>query len=105
MGHYSYSTALMTDSAKSIVRIVESVRTRFADGIRQMIGVTHFVSKNLTHDYDHLQAGFAYLVESELMRERGVAVIETEEARAIAEELRLSNAELESRGCTANRER
>jgi hypothetical protein len=72
---------------RDIVGIVQATRRRFAGGIRQIVGVTHFVSKNLTHDFDYYQAGFAHLLESALIAPPGVAVIETEEARAISEEL------------------
>jgi len=76
---------------------VEETRRRFAAGIRQLIGVTHLLSKNFLHDYDHLQAGYAYLLETALMGFPGVAVIETEEAQAIARELEIAGAALEDR--------
>jgi hypothetical protein len=92
-----YSPALSADALRKIVRVAELVRSQFNGGIRQVIGVTHFVSKSLTHDDDHLQAGFARLIESELMRQPGVAVIEIEEARTIAQELAVTGGNLEGR--------
>ena len=42
------------------------------------------------HDYDPLQKKYAQLLSGTLMLQDGVAVIEIEEARAIAQELSLS---------------
>ncbi len=77
--------------------IVAEVRRHFAGGIKQIIGVTPFVSRNLTHDYDHLQAGYACLLENALWIQPGVAVLETEEARAIGQELQHTGAKLKGR--------
>jgi tetratricopeptide (TPR) repeat protein len=78
--------ALAAECASAILQ----TRRKFAAGIERVIGVTHFLSQNLTHDYDHLQGGFAALLENSLRGFPGVAVIEIEEARAIAQELRLN---------------
>ena len=76
--------------AKQCASLVRQTRQHFAAGIKQIVGVTHFVSKNLTHDYDNLQAGYTYLLENALLSFPGVAVIETEEAQAIGRELSLA---------------
>jgi hypothetical protein len=49
------------------------------------VGVSHFLSKNLVHHYDHRQAGYGYLLQHALARHPGTAVLEIEEARAIAQ--------------------
>ena len=77
--------------------LVDQTRSHFAGGVEQVIAVTPFLSKNLTHDYDHLQAGYAYLVESALMSYPGTAVVETEEARTIRRELEVTGSELNDR--------
>lgn len=79
------------------VRLVDDTRRRFASGIRQLIGVTHLLSKNLVHDYDHLQTGYAHLLEAALVSFPGVATVELEEARAIGRELDLASEGIENR--------
>ena len=76
---------------------IDQTRRHFAGGLRQVIGVTPFLSKSLTHDHDHLQAGYAYLLQSSLMSIPGVAVVEVEEGRAIGRERALAGADLEGR--------
>lgn len=83
-------------SARDVARIVEQTRRRFAGGIRQIIGIPHFLSKNL-YQYDHCQAGYANLVANVLIAVPGVAVIETEEAQSISRELLLSGNGLKDR--------
>lgn len=75
---------------RKIAELVTDTRRRFSGGVEYLVGVPHFVSKNLVHDYDHLQAGYAHLLEAALLKYPGVAVIETEEARAIHTELSLA---------------
>lgn len=73
--------------AAAVRGVVERTRIRFADGIRAIIGIPHFVSRNFGHEYDPLQAGFAQVLANALMTVPGIAVIEVEEARAISAEL------------------
>jgi len=63
--------------------VVRETRQHYAKGVRHLIAVTPFLSKNFTHDYDHLQAGYKGLVENALSVYPGVAVLEIDEARAI----------------------
>ncbi len=74
------------DASRRVVQAVERAQRRFPSGIEKVIGLSHFVCRNFTHDYDRYQAGFAYLLESGLSRMPGVAVIETEQARSIRRE-------------------
>lgn len=69
-----------------LVEIVGCTLEQFKMGVIQVIGVSNFVSRNLVHDYDHLQAGYVYLLQNALSSSPGVAVIEVEEARSIARE-------------------
>jgi len=76
-------------AATVAARVLET-RERFSGGIRQVLGVPAFVSRNLTHDYDRFQAGYANLLAGALMSLPGVAVIETAEAREIGREIALA---------------
>jgi hypothetical protein len=71
---------------------VQETRARFADGIRSVFGVPPFVCRNLTHDYDGLQTGYACLLSEALMSLPGVAVIETAEAQQIGREIGVTGA-------------
>ncbi len=77
--------------AENVVQQVSRVQQRFTDGIKQVYGVMPFVSKNLTHDYDHLQRGYSALLTKVLSLQHGVAVIEVEEAREFTSEIGLTN--------------
>ena len=76
-------------TARSVAAEMDRVRVHFADGIRLVIGVTPFVSRNLEHQHDHWQSCYAELLSNSLAGQPGVAVIEVEEARAILKELTL----------------
>ena len=62
------------------------VAAQHGTGKLRVIGLSPFKSNNLVHDYDHLQASFAHLLASALLAVPNVAVVETEEAVAIAAE-------------------
>lgn len=74
-----------------LLGLINETRSRFPSGIKHVFGVPHFVSRNLVHDYDHLQAGFANLLGNALASMPGVAVIETEEAHRIRREINLTD--------------
>lgn len=95
--YLSYDRQRPDELAKQCVKRVNDTRRRFPQGIERTIGVTQFLSKNFVHDYDHLQSGYAGLLASALTAFPGVAVIEIEEARAIAEEIKRSGDELADR--------
>lgn len=73
----------------AVVAAVGQMQRRFPEGVARIVGVSHFVSRNLVHDYDHRQAGYAYLLQHALALHTGTAVLEIEEARAVAQELSL----------------
>lgn len=77
-------------AAATILADIRRCRTRFADGVTQVFGVPPFVSRSLTHQYDHLQRGYAELLAEALGNRKGTAVIEVEEARQIAREAALA---------------
>jgi hypothetical protein len=73
--------------AKAVVEMARETREHFVGGVKWVVAVPHFLSKDLTHDFDHLQSGFASLLETALSAAPGVAVLETEEATSIGKEL------------------
>jgi hypothetical protein len=88
-----YDPAAGADVAQQCAEVIAEVREHFAGGIRQIVGVSPFLSKDLVHDYDRFQIAFARLLESGLMAIPQVAVIEVEEARAIGRETALAGSE------------
>jgi len=92
-----YDRQKLDELAKQCTQNVNETRRRFAKGIERTISVTQFLSKNFAHDYDHLQSGYAGLLANALTAFPGVAVIEIEEARAIAAELKRSGNDLAER--------
>lgn len=83
--------------AKDLALAITETRRRFPDGVQQIIGVGPFLSKNLLHDYDYLQRGYATLLMESLLETPGLAVLELEEYRALGEELSLNATRLEER--------
>ncbi|MBC7821148.1 MAG: hypothetical protein IAG10_30035, partial [Planctomycetaceae bacterium] len=84
-------------TAQSVAAEMERVRVHFADGVRLVIGVTPFVSRNLEHQHDHWQSRYAELLSNSLAGQPGVAVIEVEEARVLLRELSLTSDDAVSR--------
>ena len=81
------------EAGKAIVSAIQNVRKHFAQGVKRVYGVPPFVSRCLTHEYDHLQRGYSSLLANALSQQPGVAVIEVEEARQIAREIGLTSGE------------
>lgn len=78
------------ETAEWVAASLAATRARFQSGVKRLIAVPPLLSKNLTPEHDHLQAGYAALVAHSLGRQPGVAVVEIEEARAIGRELQLA---------------
>ena len=97
----TFETAIAKPSlertAQSVAAEMERVRSHFADGVRLVIGVTPFISRNLEHQHDHWQSRYAELLSNSLAGQPGVAVIEVEEARALLRELSLTSDDSVSR--------
>jgi hypothetical protein len=86
LGHAASPFGDIEHSVSDVAKALKRVRKRFADGIRCTVGVLPFVSDDLTHEFDQLQMGLCRLLQESLFGIPGVAVIEVEEARAIAQE-------------------
>src|SRR5207249_7319717 len=95
--HFSFSADGVDRLAREAAQAVEETQQRFARGVERIIAVMPFVSRNLTHDFDHQQSGYAVLLQSSLADTPGVAVLEVEEARQIQQELNVAGAELGQR--------
>ena len=81
----------------NIAAEIERTRTKFARGVEQIIAVSPFLSKSLTHEFDHLQFGLAGLLGQALSEQPGTAVLEIEEARAIGIELERTGGNIQDR--------
>ncbi len=90
MGWVLFNESNLEEISADIAKTANETLIRFKDGVKQIIGVPHFMSKNLVHDYDHLQASYAFLLQNALSLSDGVAVIEIEEAQAIRRESELA---------------
>lgn len=87
VGYLSADSQSLEQIASQCAEWVRRVRQRYAGGVRRIVAVAPLVSENLTHDYDYLETAYARLLQSSLLSMPGVAVLEIEEARHIAEEL------------------
>ncbi len=74
-----------------ISKVITETRGRYPNGVQRVVGVTHFISKTLVHDFDYLQAGYSHLLESSFSALPNTAVLETEEAKAIQQELSIGS--------------
>ncbi len=95
--HFPIVEGKADEAVSRCTAAINATRERFPAGVQQMIGVPPFVSRNLTHDYDHLQSAYASLVAESLRAQPGVAVIEIDEAQEIRKELALAGDRLEQR--------
>ena len=86
----SGSTDLDKATDEVVRRVGETLR-RYPNGVKQIVGVSHFRSRCLTHAYDCYQTSCAELLAQVLSQRPGVAVLEIEEARAISAELALTS--------------
>jgi hypothetical protein len=90
IGWVPFEKDRLEDTCRELAKAVQDTLDRFREGVRQIIGVSYFVSRNLVHDYDHLQAGYTNLLGNALSLLPGIAVIEIEEARSIRLEEQLA---------------
>lgn len=77
-------------ASRQIATLLSQALDRFSRGVTLVVAVPPFYSRNLTHRFDHFQAAYARVAEVEAARRPGCAVVELDEARAIAEELATS---------------
>ncbi len=77
----------------SIVPELDLTLAKLVSPQRLVCAVPAFTNRDLTRQYDHLQNAYARMLESLLLQMPGVIVVETAEARAIAQEMMLSGRE------------
>ncbi|HLQ47170.1 MAG TPA: hypothetical protein VK137_20670, partial [Planctomycetaceae bacterium] len=87
MDYFPFAADSVERQVQDVADAVEETRKQFARGVELIVAVSPFLSKNLTHEFDHLQFGFAALLGEGLSERPGVAVLEIEETRALGEEL------------------
>ncbi len=69
---------------------VDATIAHVGGGLKYVIGVTPFLSKDDDYQHAHLQQAYSQLLQQALLSVPRVAVIEIEEARAIANELAIA---------------
>lgn len=84
---FELDKARLDQIVSDIAGEVEKTRVKFARGVQRIVAVSPFLSKSLSHEFDHLQFGFAGLLGQAISEQPGTAVLEIEEARAIGLEL------------------
>ena len=88
---FPYKADHADEAGKATVAAIEQTRRRFRNGVQRVYAVAPFVSRDLGHQYDHLQRGCASLLGGALGSRDGVAVVEIDEARQIAREIGLTD--------------
>lgn len=63
---------------------------KYGETITEICAIPPFVSNDLMHRNDHLQEGYARLVEQALLQQKGLVVVELAEARALSNEQTLT---------------
>lgn len=77
--------------AASLQSAFNAALARFRQNIRQIIAVPPFASQDLTHDFDYLEEAYPRLIGQALLQRPGVLVVEISEAKALTDELTLTN--------------
>ncbi len=80
-----------------IIQLIQATNQHYADGIKAVVGVAPLTPENLEQGDDSLSTTYRDLLQGELSLLPGVAVIEMDEARAIAGEVSISGGDVGSR--------
>jgi len=80
-----------------VVDLIHHCSRHYAKGVKAVVGVAPFTPGNLEHDYDSLSTTYRDLLQGKLSLLPGVAVIEMDEARAIAAEIAIGGSKVKSR--------
>ena len=78
---------------RCVARLGE-VRRQHESGVRRIVCVTDFVSRNVQNTFAYMQAACGQLLRERLLRVPGVAVVELDEAEAIGRERQLQGTEI-----------
>lgn len=98
--HFPLKGAKHDELIRSIAEALADVRKQYDKGLQRVFGVSPLISRNLTHDFDHLQAGLAHVLMSRLSTVPGTAVLELEEAQHLRKELELKGDTIKDRPVT-----
>ncbi|MEX2608241.1 MAG: CsgG/HfaB family protein [Kiritimatiellia bacterium] len=77
-----------------LVATVRETLARFPNRVETVVTVSDFISRDLEFDYSHLQKDLAELLREALSVHQGIAVVEIEEARSIADEMALHDGDV-----------
>jgi hypothetical protein len=99
---FTFKEHQLDDTCTPCAALIDATRARYRQGIRQIIVVSPFLSKNLLRTHDHLQVAFSTLLETALLGFPGVAVVEIQEAHAIRQELNITATQIRERPVLLN---
>lgn len=77
-------------AAEALAPLIKESLLRARTPVTEIVAVPRLVNQSLTHEQDYLGDTIARLIQRDLLVKPGVAVIELEEARALARETELS---------------
>jgi len=80
-----------------LIRLIQTTNQHYAGGIKAVVGVAPLTPENLEQGDDHLSTTYRDLLQGEFSLLPGVAVIELDEARAIAAEMAISGGDVGAR--------
>ncbi len=73
-------------TSRAIAAALAELQAHYSGGIHKVAAVPPFVSRTLSHDYDHLSYGLANVLISALLAQPGVAVVELEDLESLRRE-------------------
>ncbi|MDA0807497.1 MAG: hypothetical protein O2945_07485 [Planctomycetota bacterium] len=94
---FAFSEPRIDELADQVTDTVSETLARFPSGVQRLVTVSPFLSKDFSHDFDHLQNACAAWLSEVIAQQPGLAVVELAEARAIREELSITGSELSDR--------
>lgn len=83
-------------AVQQLLREIQTTQKRFRSGVRSIVALPPFLSRNLTHDFDHLQFAFSELLGQSLLKVEGTAIVEIQEADSIRVEQSLTGGNIVS---------
>ncbi len=80
-------------AATALQTLIDAAVEKQSRAIREVFAVPPLISDDLGFEFDHLKGAYAKVIEGALSEQQGVVVVELDEARAVAKEITLSNAD------------
>lgn len=94
---FPYIESQVDKLSSEVAGVVAGTIARFPAGVQRLVTVSPFLSKDFSHDFDYLQNASAAWLSEVIANQPGLAVVELTEARAIREELSLTDSDLSDR--------